>query len=309
MCTARRTHSILLVSILYSTLLLSQSKSGYVDVQGARLFYTTFGSGEPVVVIHGGPGLDHSYLLPQMNVLAHGHELIYYDQRASGESTGSVDSVSITPARFVDDLETLRKALGLEKMNLLGHSWGGLVAMEYAMRYPQRTKSLVLLNSVGANSDFMAPFVKTRIARTTHDDSVAMASLQSSPGFASANPEIMSRFTRIIFKTYFFDRRLADSLTLTFNQNTASHFFPIFGLMGKFLNRYDISDQLATIPCSTFVVSGDVDPIPPEVGENIAQRIKNSRYLLIDHCGHFPYIERPDVLGRALRSFWDQIPQ
>jgi proline iminopeptidase len=311
MSIGRRMFCLPLLLAVIVTPMFSQSvvedKHGYVDVQNAKLFYTIVGTGEPIVVVHGGPGLDHTYLLPQMNSLAVGHELIYYDQRASGKSTGTVDSASITPNQFVEDLEGLRKALGFDKMNLLGHSWGGLLAMEYAIKYPQHMKSLVLVSSMGATSDCMGPFLKTRIERTTHEDSVSTAALQTSPGFTARYPETMSKYMRILFKTYFFDRRFADSLSIQFNQNTASNLFPIFGLMGKCFAKYDLYKQLAGIQCPTLIIQGDYDPFPAEFGRKIAQHIKNSRFLLIEHCGHFPYIERQQEFARDCLTFWNSL--
>lgn len=286
-----------------------EDNQGYVDVQNAKLYYTIVGTGEPIVVVHGGPGLDHTYLVPQLNSLATNYQLIYYDQRASGKSSGTVDSVSITPDRFVEDLEGLRKVLGLEKMNLLGHSWGGLLAMEYAIKYPQHIKSLVLMSSMGATSECMGPFIKTRIERTTHKDSVSMAGLQVSAGFIAHDPETMSKYMRILFKTYFFDRRFADSLSMQFSQNTASDLFPIFGLMGKYFVKYDLYNQLTGIQCPTLIIQGDYDPFPVEFSRQIAQRIKSSRFLMIEHCGHFPYIERPEEFTRDCLTFWNSLGQ
>jgi proline iminopeptidase len=300
----------LLIVVIFAPLFsqsVSEDRHGYVDVENARLYYTIVGTGDPIVVVHGGPGLDHTYLMPQMNLLTTGHKLVFYDQRASGNSSGMVDSVSINPDRFVEDLEGLRKALGLEKMNLLGHSWGGLLAMQYAIKYGQHMKSLVLMSSMGATSDCMDPFVKTRIERTTREDSVSMAALQTTPGFAARDPETMSKYMRILFKTYFFDRRFADSLSMQFNQNTASNLFPIFGLMAKYFAKYDLYKQLAGIQCPTLIIQGDYDPFPAEFGRKIAQHIKNSQFLLIEHCGHFPYIERPEEFAHDCVTFWDNL--
>ncbi len=112
------------------------TEKGYKIINGVSLYYETIGDGTPIVVVHGGPGLDHSYLLPQMGELAKGYKLIFYDQRAMGKSSADFDTNLMTMNSFVEDLEGIRKAFGLEKMNLMGHSWGGLVSMFYAIRYP-----------------------------------------------------------------------------------------------------------------------------------------------------------------------------
>jgi proline iminopeptidase len=313
MCSRRRILSCIpLLFVLSSSLFpqsFSEGRDGYVEVTRAKLYYIVVGTGEPIVVIHGGPGLDHNYLVPQMNVLARTHKLIYYDQRASGKSTGTVDSMSITPDQFVEDLERLRETLGIEKMNLLGHSWGGLLAMEYAIKYPQHMKSMVLMNSMGAMSDCMAPFIKTRIERTTHDDSLSMERILSSPEWAAHDPKAVGEYLCTVFRTYFFDRRFADSLNMNLNQNTAIHFLPIFGLMGKYLNHYDISRNLDRITCPTLIITGDYDPFPVNFSKEISLHIKNSQFVQISHCGHFPYIECPEEIIRACTGFWDTLPR
>ena len=102
------------------------------------------GSGEPAIVIHGGPLLDHGYLQPYLAPLGDELELIFYDQRLSGRSDGVVDSASVRLDTFVDDIEALREALGLERVHLIAHSWGGLLAMKYATAHPDRGKVVLL---------------------------------------------------------------------------------------------------------------------------------------------------------------------
>ena len=122
-------------------------EEGTKKVNGAELYYKIMGSGEPIVILHGGPGLEHTYFLPQMGELAKNYKLIFYDQRTSGGSISSTDSSSITLGNFVEDLEGIRKAFDLDKMNLLGHSWGGMLAMFYATKYPENLNSLMLISS------------------------------------------------------------------------------------------------------------------------------------------------------------------
>jgi proline iminopeptidase len=281
----------------------SLRSNGFVRVQNAQLYYETIGVGEPIVILHGGPGLDHTYLLPQMNSLATKFQLIYYDQRATGKSSGIVDSASITPDQFVEDLETLRKALGIERMNLLGHSWGGLLAMHYGIKYPNRLKSLILVSSVGASSEWLAPFLKTRAQRTTWEDSLAMANLLSSVTFAKYEPQAMSAFTRLTFSTYFFNRAYLDSLNFNLSQNTASHFLPVFGLMNRFLADYNLILKLSVIHCPTLILHGDYDPVSAEYTKKLSQYLKNSRFVLIENCGHFPFVECHDHFTNICLEF------
>ena len=103
-------------------------KEGFANVNDVQLYYKIIGEGEPIVVLHGGPGFDHNHMLPFVE-LANDYKVIFYDQRATGNSTGNVDVNSITVDNFVEDLEGLRKKLNLGRVTLVGHSWGAMLAM------------------------------------------------------------------------------------------------------------------------------------------------------------------------------------
>lgn len=102
----------------------------FIKTNDAQIFCRVFGKGEPIIVVHGGPGLSQDYLLPQMAKLAQTNLVIFYDQRGCGLSTGAINEDSIQIKTFVDDLEAIRKSFGYKKVTVLGHSWGGFLAMD-----------------------------------------------------------------------------------------------------------------------------------------------------------------------------------
>jgi len=304
----------ILFSVLYLTFLYSQTKNnfnseGMVKVLDAMLYYKSVGGGDTIVILHGGPGLDQTYLQPQVDELSKNHTIIYFDQRGTGKSTGAIDSVHITPEQFVNDLEAVRKTLKIKKMNLLGHSWGGLLAMYYGIAYPENLKSLILVSSAGASSDFIGPFIKTRTARTTHEDSIALATLVTSEEFAKHTPDAISKFTRLTFATYFFNRTYLDSLNLHLNQTTANNFLPLYGLMSMYLANYDLYPKLTAIQCPTLILHGDYDPIPVEFSQKLTGYIKHSQFILLQHCGHFPFVEVQKDFIQHCEHFLDQTTQ
>jgi proline iminopeptidase len=133
--------------------ILTSCKSGdtvmkvTIQINGSDVFYSTIGQGPPIIIIHGGPVLDHTYLLTQMDELADNYRLIDYDQRACGKSSVEVDTSTMTLKRFADDIRILADSLGIKKPNILGHSWGGLIAIKYAISYPHHINKLILSNS------------------------------------------------------------------------------------------------------------------------------------------------------------------
>jgi len=135
-----------------SNLLASE---GTIPVENSGLYYREKGEGQPVIVLHGEPSFDHNYLLPDMDRLTTYPSLrfIYYDQRGRGRSASNVEPERVSMESEVQDLESLRKYFRLDLIALLGHSWGGLLAMEYAIRFPDRVSHLVLLNTAPASHD------------------------------------------------------------------------------------------------------------------------------------------------------------
>src|SRR5688572_3429066 len=102
----------------------SEAANGYVGVPGARVYYESIGRGEPIVVVHGGPGMDHGYLRPGMDELSRTHRLVFYDQRGSGRSEGEVTRATVNLDAFVADISALADSLRLGRFTILGHSFG-----------------------------------------------------------------------------------------------------------------------------------------------------------------------------------------
>ena len=128
---------------------VAQQRSNFVKIKDGCLYYNEIGQGIQIIVVNGGPGLDHGYLQPQLSQLAANHKLIFYDQRGSGKSLDTpLDEDHINIHQFVEDLEDLRKSLGLNKFVLMGHSWGGLLAMQYAALHQDRLIGLILLKAL-----------------------------------------------------------------------------------------------------------------------------------------------------------------
>ncbi len=199
----------------------------------------------------------------------------------------------MTVKNFVDDLEGLRRGLHLGKINLLGHSWGGLLAMDYVIKYPAKVGKIILVSSIGAASDWVAPFVHNRESRRTFQDSVALAKLTGSEAFGKRAPPVMEQFARLFFKSYFYTQSLADSLTITFTPETAKNFLSIFGLMSREITHYDIRSKLHELTCPVLILHGEDDPVPLETAKEVQSSIPGSKLVVLGKCGHFPFIESP----------------
>jgi proline iminopeptidase len=135
----------------------SPDAHGFVaGADGGRLYYRLMGRGsDTVVVLHGGPGLHHRYLVPPLAPLTRRHTLVFYDQRGRGRSDAVADTLALSVEQDVADLEALRRALRLERLTLIGHGWGGAVGVRYALAYPGRVRRLALVSPFFPRSSFL----------------------------------------------------------------------------------------------------------------------------------------------------------
>jgi proline iminopeptidase len=276
-----------------------------VPVNGIVLHTVTLGSGTPIVVIHGGPGLDHGYLLPGMAPLASTNRIILYDQRGVGGSVARLDSTSITMANYLADLDGLRDALGLKELNLVGHSFGGLIAMLYAMRYPDRVASLVLMNTVEPGRRYAAEQSDRQRGRRTPADSAEIAGLIASAGFRARESAVFERLFWLSFRSTFANPALADRLQIHLAEVTAKNGSEVARLLVGPLGAYDYWDELGAIRARVLIIHGVDDAIPISMAEELSRRIPGARLQAVEHAGHFPYIEAADVVFDAIRRFID----
>jgi len=276
----------------------------FAPVHGAELYCREVGEGRPLVVIHGGPDFDHTYLLPDMDRLAASRRLVYYDQRGRGRSRGELRPEDIHIDRYVDDLNGVRKHLGVESIDILGHSWGALVAMHYALRHPNRTAHMVLLNSAPASHADLLLMREERLRRcAAHEEQLR----EILPGFARGDPEAVARYYRIDFGTTF--KRQEDlarlNLAWTGNAIKAGRLIESHLAQGLIWSEgYTLLPALAAVRTPTLVIHGDFDFIPVECAGRIAEAIPGARLEVLRDSGHFSYIDAAEQVGRELDGFF-----
>ena len=302
----RRFFQCTILLAIVSSAGLSQSsvstliREGSRRINGVRLYYTSMGSGDPVLFIHGGPGLDHTYFLPQMSRLADSHRLVFFDQRASGRSGIPKDTAAMRISRFVDDIEGIRKALKLEHVTVLGHSWGTLLALRYALKYPKHITSLVLVSPVPASSAEQT--LAMQRVHISKKDSVSLASLMKTRSFARRTPLAMERYFRLTFRGIMYKPSDASKIRLWFPRNYAAR-SRMLRYLGSEAISFDLYPRLDSLRVHTLIIAGDHDPTPPSVLNHLQQSIPDARLVVVRNCGHFPSIEQPKQFFRALRRF------
>lgn len=282
--------------------LKGEIKAELVDVGGTRLFTRVMGQGPPILIVHGGPGLGHGYFLPQLEGLAKDHQLIFYDQRLSGRSDNDLDPAEITLTKFVDDIEALRKHFKIDRLNLLAHSWGGILAMQYAIRYPQHLQCLILSNTAGASSETRLEENASLAKKATESDQNALDSIRASPAFQNGESPAYAEFLRAMFRIEFHDRALADDLSLDLSPHFVAN-SPRLGGLYTDLASYDFHHQLIELEVPVLLVFGDAEPLATLVGPRLSKTFRRARLEVVRDCGHFPFVEQPKAYFSLIRNF------
>ncbi len=277
---------------------------GEVKVSGGKLFYTSYGIGLPVVVVHGGLGLDHTYLLSQLLPLARHNTLTFYDQRGSGQSLGfDLTASTINMERFVKDLEAVRKQLKYPKMILVGHSWGGLLAMNYAVTYPKHVEKLVLINSVPATSDGFKSFVSEFARRTTSIDS-KLKEIQDSKEYKQFDVIAVNKYFETLFQVYFYKPEQINQLTLVITSAAAKSSMQVGKIFDQtYLQNYDLKSKLSKLKMPVLIVHGAQDIIPVATAYELQTFMPKSKLVVLNECDHFSYIEQPQEFFAAVNGF------
>lgn len=279
---------------------------GFLEANGTTLYYKTIGSGEPIVVLHGGPGFDHRQFLPYIAELASRYRVILYDQRGTGLSSGPVDPDSITIDNFIADVEAIREEFGIRRMNLLGHSWGGILAMHYAIRHPGRLRTLTLCSTT-ATMEAFGPMVETIARNRDPEDKRLLEAIAATEEYRNGDPETFSRFWRIYFRAYFTDPSLADEMDLTFTENTIKNANAVAGLIFESIGEFDLHEDLAVVSSPTLVLHGALDPLPLEYAERIHESIAGSELVVLENSGHWPFVDATEAFRTSVLEFLDGV--
>jgi proline iminopeptidase len=298
--------SLFLLIILFSTSSFAVTNpvtEGYVDVKNGKIYYQTYGKGSPIILINGGPGFDHEYLLPQTLDLMKDHTLIYYDQRGTGRSLETpIDDTTININQYVEDLDDVRKKLGFEKVTILGHSWGGRLALEYAIKHQDHIDNLILMGSTPANSKGFKAFLD-EVAIRLKPVKAQLLAMEKSKEYKEGTPKMVADYYRLIFSTYLYKRSDGNKISLKFTTPYALNMPKIMGLMHKVLNEFDLSSDLKNIKFPTLIIHGDHDPIPLWTAQEIQTLIPNSKLEIMKNIGHFPPVENQAEFIRVIEDF------
>jgi proline iminopeptidase len=270
-----------------------------IGVGDIEVACTVVGEGIPLVVVHGGPGLGATYLR-HLDRWADTFQLVYYDQRGSGR-TPMGDPGRASAAGALDDLDGLRAALGIDRVNLVGHSSGSVIAGLYAGTHPGSTSSLVLLNTAPPlDPGLQRAFGREMAGRRTAEDDAAKRAIEESARFRAGAAEALERHTLNTYLSFFRDRSTVESVSLGFTEITAANVRAAPGRMFATLGELDPMRTLAAVECPALVVHSELDPVPVAWAHALVATIPTADYALLEGASHFAHVEDPDQLANAV---------
>lgn len=289
---------------------------GFVDANGVLIYWKSIGSGAPLFVVHGGPGASHDYFLPHLVPLARTNRLIFIDERGSGRSERLENAKLYTVENMVEDIEAVRRALALEKIALLGHSFGGVLAQSYAFRYPENLSSLILCSTF----------------HTTKAINKALADIK-----AKMDPELRERIEKMekdgLYgkgKAYEHGRYPADYMTAAWAEGYFSYLYQkrpdanydpspgpmmgwevyreMWGSTGEYvvdgnLGNLDYTEKLKSIRVPTLITVGDHDESAPWISGEMQKLIPGSKLVVLPTSGHMTFVDQPEMFRKAVTDF------
>lgn len=252
----------------------------------------------PLVAINGGLIFDHSMLWPALAPLAAQRQLVLFDLRGRGESSAPSDPTSASIEDDALDVGALRRALGLRQWDVLGHSWGGGIAMLAAAADPAGTRRLVTVDAVGPDGDWMPILRRNALARLNGEMRKRLEQVDEA-ALASGDVEVHAEQAQAIYPAWFVDADMPTRFALPRRLNPTGA-----AVLARLRSRrYDWHRQLASVLAPTLVVHGELDPLPVETSEQLKAAVPHATRVLIPNAGHMPFWEAPDVFFPAVEAF------
>lgn len=290
----------------------SQTDGKYYTVNGARLWTVSFGKGDPIFFIAGGPGGSH-YGLRSFDSLSSTSTLVYFDGLGRGKSDTAKNVTDYSLERDIEDLNGLRIAMGFDKIDILGHSYGGLVAQGYAIKYPQHVKHLILANSFHSfvmwqqNDDNSNHEIKTNYPEVW--DTLMILRNQ---GFVSSDAVHQDVYGRVPYGFLYaynpdnFRGRARKPYPNPFNPKL---YYQMVGRDGDFIvgndiGRFDFRKQLKDLKMPILIIGGRYDRVAvPGMMVKYKEYCPQAKFVMFERSGHNPQIEQPAEEFRLIRSF------
>jgi proline iminopeptidase len=278
---------------------LAQAGEARISREGFDLWYRTYGSGRPVLVLSGGPGLDCDYMEPVAQELAKKNQAVLVELRGTGRSRPPVvNAETVSVKTCLSDLEALRTHLKVERWAVVGHSAGGSLGLFYAAAHPASVEALVLISSGHVVWEEDNAVTDNALMRLCPPERQQLEELSKST--AGTPEERIAARLKLMAPGYFFDRDKAAGMVAAMKPESV-HADTMMLLMRDMLHPgMDLRPALKDFVRPTLVIAGRQDPLDPKVQYEIHLALKDSTLELVPRCGHFPWVEQPERFYEAV---------
>jgi proline iminopeptidase len=271
------------VMMIFFTQLFAQNSYSFITSDNEKIYVNEYGTGKPVVLLGGGPGLNPNYLVLVCQKMT-GYRFIIPDQRGSGQSKmDKIDSLNMSTDKHVEDLEALRVHLKLSRLVIGGHSWGGMLAFAYAAKYPDKVERLILLGSGGITAKFFDYF-DSNIQMRLHEEDKEEAEKST----------VREGALKAIIPGYFFNREralamknLLDSNIMNKNQSAIYK----FTIRSYAATQTDRVKNIHKYKNPVYIIQGRQDPVGESTVYETREALPQTKFTFIEQCGHFPWLE------------------
>jgi proline-specific peptidase len=280
---------------------------GYVDVGPGSVWYESVGEGPAILLLHGGPGASSDYLVPLMDLAEDGYRVVRYDQLGSRRSDKPEDVAHWVVPRFVDEVETVRQALDLGKMHLIGQSWGSFLGLEYALHHQQHLKSLTLYSGAASTAQCVAGMNSLRAKMPA--DAIAIMERYETTG-ETDHPDYLAAidtlYRRHLCRVDPYPPHLQEAMehmaAPVYNTMWGPNEFTCTGNLMEWERR----DRLEEIAVPTLILCGRHDEVVPECSETMHAGISGSELVIFEESSHSAHFEEPERFYAVLRDFLKQ---
>jgi len=319
-----RTSLTLLLLLATSVFVFAQTspnvyplQEGFVDSHGALIYYKSMGRGAPLVIVHGGPGASHDYFLPYLLPLMRTSRLVFIDERGSGKSSKLEDAKQYTIANMVEDIETVRQALNLGKVSLLGHSFGGALVQAYAFKYQKNLSHLILGSTFPSTKELNEALAKMK-SEINAKDLERLNALEAAGLFDKGQQWERGRYSDEYAKMawgvgyfpYVYQNHPDPNYDpVASNTSTAWDVYrEMWGSHGEYvvdgnLVEVEYVDKLAQIKVLTLIIVGDHDESDPKMSKEMHEKIAGSQLVILPKSGHMTFVDQPSKFLDAVRAF------
>ena len=291
-------------------------EEGLVDASGALIYYKTVGQGPPLMLLHGGPGASHDYLLPYLLPLARTNRLVFIDERGSGRSERLEDVSRYTVENMADDVEAVRKALGLGTVNVLGHSYGGVLAQAYALKYQDHIAHLVLASTFHSTKQLNEVFHRMMQAMSPELRGKIEA-MEKAGLYGHGEAYEKNRYTQDYMKAawgegyfpYLYRKHPDPNYDPTATGGMSWDLYrEMWGSHGEYvvdgnLVSVEYADRLGAIKVPTLITVGDHDECDPSIARDMQSKIPGSTLLMLPESGHMTFVDQPAMYVKAVDDF------